>query len=231
MWQGGAANRNVAFKCVDPFYVNTKNSSYLTKQHCLLYIIPPLEDYDITIPTSNVSCHVLPNNMQYDNHTIHQHVACGTVCLSTLQAIADSGATQIFVMEGMPVFNKWPTLQPLWVMLADGWQVVSTHMCDIIIASLPMTLTGHIIPDLSIASLFGIRVLTGAGCDVMFMKRDCTVKYKGNIILQGKKDPATDLWILPLGYCDMTSHHAQCMITLAALVVAMPMPMPTLQSN
>ncbi len=69
---------------------------------------------------------------------------------------------QIFVTEGVPVVNKRPTTPPLKVLLANGRQVMSTHMCDIVIKGLPFTLTGHIIPDLSIASLFGIRVLTNA---------------------------------------------------------------------
>jgi hypothetical protein len=114
-------------------------------------------------------------------------------------AIADSGATQIFVMEGTPVVNKRPTSTPLKVALADGRHVLSTHMCDITIDGLPTVLTGHIIPELSIASLFGIRVLTEAGCVVTFTKGECVVRFKDNVILCGLKDPATDLWTLPLG--------------------------------
>ena len=76
------------------------------------------------------------------------------------EAIADSGATQIFVMDGIPVQSRRKTTCPLKVALADGWRVMSTHMCDIIIPGLPTTLVGHIVPELSIASLFGIRVLT-----------------------------------------------------------------------
>jgi hypothetical protein len=131
--------------------------------------------------------------------------AGGTFHLPTKHAIADSGATQIFVMDGTPMINKRPTTNPLRVALADGCQVMSTHMCDIKIEGLPVTLTGHIIPNLSIASVFGIRVLTEAGCNVTFTKGDCVVKYNGNIILQGEKDPATDLWTLPLGSQGMTS--------------------------
>jgi hypothetical protein len=65
--------------------------------------------------------------------------------------------------------------QPLKVSLADGWQVMSTHMCDIHIKGLPVVLTGHIIPDLSITSLFGIRVLTKAGCKVTFTRNKCII--------------------------------------------------------
>ncbi len=82
--------------------------------------------------------------------------------------------------------------------LADGQQVMSTHMCDIIIPGLPTTLVTHIVSELSIASLFGIRVLTEAGCTVKFDIEKCVVKYNGKIILTGMKDPTTDLWTLPI---------------------------------
>ena len=133
--------------------------------------------------------------------------------LDTHDAIADSGATQIFVMDGTPVNNKSPTTRPLKVALADGRIVLSTHMCDIKIDGLPMVLTGHIIPDLSIASLFGICVLTEAGCTVTFDKTTCIVRYNGTIILRGTKDPATDLWTLPLGPSSTTSHHVTTSLT------------------
>ena len=71
-------------------------------------------------------------------------------------------------------------------------------MCDIIIPGLPTTLVGHIVPELSITSLFGIHVLTEAGCTVKFDIKKCVVKYNGKIILTGMKDPTTDLWTLPI---------------------------------
>ena len=124
-------------------------------------------------------------------------------------------------MDGTPVTNKRPTTRPLKVALADGRIVMSTHMCDIKINGLPTVLTGHIIPDLSIASLFGIRVLTEAGCTVTFDKNNCIVRYSGDIILRGEKDPATDLWTLPLGSIPSTSsHHIVDMIPSAAPVFA-----------
>ena len=100
--------------------------------------------------------------------------------IASNEAIADSGATQIFVMDGIPVHNKQKTMCPLKVALADGRRVMSTHMCDIITPGLPTTLVGHILPELSIASLFGIRVLTAAGCTVKFDIEKCVIKYNGN---------------------------------------------------
>jgi hypothetical protein len=87
----------------------------------------------------------------------------GTVFkLKPNNAIADSGGTQIFVMDGTPVINKRRMMCPLKVSLANGRKVTSTHMFDIIISGLPVTLMGHIIPELSVAFLFGICVLTAA---------------------------------------------------------------------
>jgi hypothetical protein len=61
----------------------------------------------------------------------------------TGNAIADSGATQIFVMENTPVINKRVTANPLIVSLVDGHQVSSTYMCNIHIEGLPFPLIGH----------------------------------------------------------------------------------------
>jgi hypothetical protein len=96
-------------------------------------------------------------------------------------------------MEGTPVINKRITHFPLKVALADGRKVLSTHKCDVNIVGLPTILTGHIIPELSITSLFGIQVLTEAGCKVCFNKFKCTIWYNNKIILEGDKDKTTDL--------------------------------------
>ncbi len=136
--------------------------------------------------------------------------------LRTSNAIADSGAMQIFVMEGIPAINKRVTTNPLTVSLADGHKVLLTHIGDIHIQGLPFPLTGHIIPNLSIASLFGIHVLTEVGCEVTFTKTTCVVKYNGIIILTGNKDQTTDLWTLPLGTPHTTAHHSHTAMTLLA---------------
>ncbi len=101
-------------------------------------------------------------------------------------------------MEGTPVNNLQPLSQPLTINLLDGSRVKSTHMCDITIPGLPVILTGHIVPKLTIASLIGIRVLCDIGCTMVFTKAKCEVIYNGKIILWGYKDPSTDLWTLPI---------------------------------
>jgi hypothetical protein len=157
---------------------------------------------DITIEDDNIT--VVMSNVSDGKSIIYQTVfsASAPTIQSSLQAvftiapndaITDLGATQIFIMEGTPVLNKRITTCPLSVALADGCRVMSTHMCDIILPGLPTTLVEHIIPELSIASLFDIRVLTEAGCTVKFYNKKCVVKYNDKTILVGLKDPATDL--------------------------------------
>jgi hypothetical protein len=179
-------------------------------------------DY-ITIIPSNVSAgHTTSYKSCALDHILHKNNFAGAVfCLNTKNAIADSGATQIFVMEGTPVVNRCTTMHPLKVALANRRIVMSTHMCDIYIQELRMVLTGHIIPNSSIVSLFGTPVLMDMGCTVTFDKERCTLRYNGSIILSGKKDPSTDLWTLPLGSNQgKTSHHVDDVIPLAAPVYA-----------
>jgi hypothetical protein len=157
--------------------------SFNAYHHYLLYptnfglsaIKDTFDDNDNTVVASNIST-MLPTLTNY-------RAFAASVTLNNKDVIADTGATQIFVMEGTPALNKWPTTNPLRISLADSHAVTSTPERDIIIDGLPVTLTGHIIPDLKIASLFGIQVLTKAGCEVKFDRNKCIVHYNGSIIL------------------------------------------------
>jgi hypothetical protein len=118
--------------------------------------------------------------------------------IAASQAIADTEATSIFVLAGVDVKNKRPATKPLTINLPDGRHVKLMHICDINIPGLPTMLMGHIVPNLSIASLFGIRVLCKAGCKVVFDNDKCDVYVKDKLILRGYKDPSTNLWTLPI---------------------------------
>jgi hypothetical protein len=94
--------------------------------------------------------------------------------------------------------NIRPATNPLTISLPDGKVVRSTHVCNFELPSLPSILEGHIVLDLTVASLVGIRILCKAGCIIIFTKTACYIMYGGNIILTGYKDPSTDLWVLPI---------------------------------
>jgi hypothetical protein len=118
--------------------------------------------------------------------------------IATLHAIADTGATSIFVMDGVDVANKQIASKPLTINLPDGRKVQSTQVCNIAIPGLPNILMGHIVLALALALLMGIRLLCKAGCRVIFDSDKCDVEFDGNIVLRGYKDPSTDLWTLPI---------------------------------
>ncbi len=97
-------------------------------------------------------------------------------------------------------------MKQLAINLPNGSQVKSTHLWDITIPGLPIVLTGHIVPRLLIAFLIHIHVLCKAGCKVVFTKNYCNVIYKNKVILQGMKDPSTNLWTLPLNVSEDIIH-------------------------
>jgi hypothetical protein len=81
----------------------------------------------------------------------------------------------------LDVKNERPAIKPLTINLPDGRQIKLPHICDIDIPGLHTTLTGHIVPNLAIASLFGIRVLCKAGCKVVFDDDKCDVFIKASL--------------------------------------------------
>jgi hypothetical protein len=169
-----------------------------------------IDDDDKTIVTSNCTSDAMPTisankNMRQNLAAAAQHLFgsplpqyLNAITIATWQAIADMGATSIFVMERMPIHNLRPAIHPLTINLLDGSKVKSTHTCNITIPGLPTVLVGHVVPKLAIATLIRIRVLCDAGCEVMFTKTSCNVIYDGKIILHRNKDPSTNLWTLPI---------------------------------
>ena len=160
------------------------------------------DDNDKTVITLNKTGRTITSVHQHTTKSTQQSLIVATArsifgtpmqqCLNAINinishAIADTGATNVFIMEGAPVNNKQKTSKPLTINLPDGTQVKSTHEWDINIPGLPQTLIGHIVPKLSIASLIGIRVLCAAGCKVTFCKKYCNVSYKGRVILKWTK--------------------------------------------
>jgi hypothetical protein len=65
------------------------------------------------------------------------------------------------------------------------------------------------VPDLALALLVGIHPLCKAGCRVIFDNDECDVEYDGKVILQGYKDPSTNLWMLPITPDGMQSTLSQ----------------------
>jgi hypothetical protein len=98
------------------------------------------------------------------------------------------------------------------------------HACNITSLGLPTFLTGHIMPGMTSASLFGIRVLCKAGCMVIFDDDKCQVIYNRKIILTGCKDPTSNLWMLPIHPINeaQTTHDAAHYSPLSPCMSSIP---------
>jgi hypothetical protein len=138
-----------------------------------------------TTPTEDNGITVLASNCTTAHHA-------GAMLIKPTHAVADRGATSVFIMDGIPTKNKQLAVHPIQIILPDGRRVASSHICDITIPSLPITLTGQIVPDMTMASLLGIWVLCKVGCVVVFDDKTCCVYYKDKLILMGYKDPTSN---------------------------------------
>ncbi len=125
--------------------VNSTISSYPTQLDVAALIFAVNNDNNNTVVPSNCSQkHSSANSAQTTPE--HQHYA--NMLIDVLHAIADTGATSIFVMEGTPMENIKPTMSPITINLPDGERVRSTHMCKITILCRPTVLTRHIVPGI-----------------------------------------------------------------------------------
>ena len=93
----------VQFKCLNPFTMSLHNLSYPTET-CYTTVatnlVDDLVDDEVTVLTSNRT-----QRSQSACHLAGLLLAGGHTTTSLPLSIADSGATQIFVMDGTPVVN------------------------------------------------------------------------------------------------------------------------------
>ena len=99
-----------------------------------------VDDDDITVIASNTTTAVKARNKTTEiipNHSVQQQSMAATAraifgapghdCLQKMsQAIMDTGATAIFIMEGTPVDNKRIATEPLTSKLPSGTKIKST---------------------------------------------------------------------------------------------------------
>jgi hypothetical protein len=162
---------------------------------------------DFTIITSNALADTHISMTSHSRHTpptlaaTARHIFgtptlqySNVITIATNQAIAHTSAMSIFIMDGLDMVNKRVAKKPLTINFPDGKQIMSMHICNIIILGLPTVLTGHIAPLLKVASLIKICPLCKAGCTVIFDNKKCDVIFNGNVILWGCKDPTTNSW-------------------------------------
>ncbi len=150
----------IADKCNQSIDIYANNTSDPTQ---IINVTTTSDNNDKTIITSNRTQDA--PNVHSVHATINKSMAAtakdlfgapnpqylNAMAIATSEAIADTGATTIFIMEGTPCNNLQPAIRPLTINLPDGTKVKSTHTCNITIPGLPMGLVGHVVSKLSIA--------------------------------------------------------------------------------
>ncbi len=71
---------------------------------------------------------------------------------------------------------------------------------------------GHIVPEMTMSSLLGIRVLCKAGCIVVFDNKTHQVNWLDELILTGYKDLKSNLWTLPISQEELWTTSASSLV-------------------
>jgi hypothetical protein len=96
------------------------------------------------------------------------------------------------------IHNKRKATNPLNITLPDGNIIQSTHIGNLNLPGLNEEATrAHIVPGLAHSSLLSVKQLCDNGCHVLFTKNDCKVFRQAELVLVGKRHPATGLWVVP----------------------------------
>ena len=116
---------------------------------------------------------------------------------TSTRMIADSGCSNHYVMLKTPIINKQVATTPIKVLQPNGTSMISTHTCDLPLASLtPTACRGHIIPALTSGALLSLGQLCDDNCHVILKKHTIKI-YKGEkLILAGDRDFTTGMWIV-----------------------------------
>jgi hypothetical protein len=83
--------------------------------------------------------------------------------------------------------------------MPNGAGLESSHTCQLHVPTIPAAARdGHILPGLASHSLLSIAKFCDHGCDVRFSKDYCRIYLDDRLLLEGPRDPQTNLWLLPL---------------------------------
>ncbi len=174
----------------DDITVVTSNTSTSVKARRLrqdLHDRPPYQDLFIMLPSTNVD---------------HQCNATGSIDIPEGWGLLDSGATSIYMTQKDAekyAIDVQTTSSPIQVTLPDGTTACSSHTCRLNWPNLPPSITeGHILPGLAHFSLIPVSNFAQAGCHIVFTEHSVKITYQDKCILQGRRHPATGLWIVPL---------------------------------
>ena len=136
-----------------------------------------------------------------------------SIKISVDMVVLDSGATGHFILPGTKVSNMKISKKPLTINLPDSPQLKLTHTCEINDPRLfKESKQAHVLPGMSHTSLISMKILTEAGCKVVYNAHDWRVYFRDKIVWTGGKEPKTGLWVLPS--VQTVKHHPKMETTM-----------------
>ena len=117
---------------------------------------------------------------------------------------ADTGTTGHFVQKPQylsydgPLFNVKPATTSITVTLPDNSTMENTHEATLRLPGVSPTASKAFIFNDMASSLLSIGQLCDDGCIAMFDKESVVISKDNTVILQGKRNPVTKLWMVDL---------------------------------
>ena len=118
---------------------------------------------------------------------------------SNASSIADTGSSGHYLKVKAPHEIASRPVAPIQVKQPNGQILHSTKCCQLALATLPEEAReAHILTRLAHSSLISIGKFCGSGCEASFNQHNRAVTKDEEVLLQGKRDAITGLWIVPL---------------------------------
>ena len=137
-------------------------------------------------PAKNIFPLPPSNNSFWESPNAETMFNASNIKIAVDMAVADSGVTGHFVLPSNKVSYMKISKKSLTINLPNGTQLKSTHTCEIGAPRLPKeSRRAHIVPGMVHTSLILIKLLTDAGCTVVYDNHKCRVYFRTKLVWAG----------------------------------------------
>ena len=141
----------------------------------------------------------MSNQHSYLNFNCSNSVCSLTPPFNVVNTYADSGASNTYFRLKDVANNKVATQNSIIVTQANGDTMQSTHIANMNLPTLSSEAKiGHVIPNLSSASLLSIGQLCDDDCLALFTKEKVFIFKQNKLLLQGKRNHFNGMWTIPV---------------------------------
>ena len=141
----------------------------------------------------------MSNQHSYLNFNCSNSVCSLSPPFNVVNTYADSGASNTYFRLKDVANNKVATQNSIIVTQANGDTMQSTHIANMNLPTLSSEAKiGHVIPNLSSASLLSIGQLCDDDCLALFTKEKVFIFKQNKLLLQGKRNFFNGMWTIPV---------------------------------